>query len=139
MTDELLIAAAPNTKVVIASQPPQIRLRIGLILLSIVALFCLSGEANLVEQVDSLSLYMTYGEIALDASVALMILVGMALAWWLFVLLIVRFVYLVPPTKRYGTALGWYLGLAVPLSYLFLDIFGAIKAQIFPEWHSGIF
>jgi arylsulfatase A-like enzyme len=138
MTEDLLNEAPPNTKAATAPQPPKVRLRVGLVLGSIVALFCLSAEVNLIEQVDGLSLYMTYGEIALDAGVALMILVAMAFVWWLCVLLIMQIAKLVPSMKRYGTALGWYLGLAVPLSYLFLDVFGAIKTRIFPEWHSGM-
>ncbi len=138
MTEELLIESLPNEKVAVASRRPEVRLRTGLILLSIVALFCLSAETELIEQIDSLSLYMTYGEIARDAGVALMILVGMAFTWWVVVLLTVWIADLLPWTKRRSTALGWHLGLAVPLSYLFLDIFGATKAQIFPQWHSGL-
>src|ERR1700733_3920773 len=139
MKAELVSEAPPDTKVEAARQRHDIQLRFGLVLLSIVALFSLSAEANIIEQVDSLSLYMTYGEIAFDASVALMILVGMGLAWGLLVLLLVRFARLIPAAKQRANALGWYLGLAGPLSYLFLDIFGAVKAQVFPEWHSGMF
>lgn len=139
MKAELLSEAPSGTKVKAAPQRHEIQSRIGFLLLSIVALFSLSAEANLIEQVDSLSLYMTYGEIALDAGVALMILVGMGFVWWLFVLLLVRFARLIPLTHQRANALGWYIGLAGPLSYLFLDIFGAVKAQVFPEWHSGMF
>jgi arylsulfatase A-like enzyme len=82
---------------------------------------------------------MTYGEIALDAGVALTILVSMAIFWWLVVLLLVRICHLLPSMNRYCVRLGWYLGLSLPLGYLLLDIFGAVKSQIFPQSHSGLF
>jgi arylsulfatase A-like enzyme len=136
MREEVLLEAIPASKVVTASQLHQVPLRMGLILLSIVALFCLSAEAELIEQIDGMSLYMTYGEIAMDAGVALLFLVGMAFMWWLVVLLIVRISSHVRSMKHHAEVV-WYLGLALPLSYLFLDLFGAVKAQIFPQWHSG--
>jgi arylsulfatase A-like enzyme len=139
MREELLIESLGPAEIGIVPHPPHIELRAGLILLSIVALLCLSAEADLIEQVDSLSLYMTYGEIALDAGVALMILAGLGFVWWLFVLLVTRATELVPFRKVNLAAVAWYLGLAFPLSYLFLDIFGAIKAQVFPQWHSALF
>jgi arylsulfatase A-like enzyme len=138
MAEELLIETPPNNELVSPSRRCPTPSRIGLILLSIVALFCLSAEADLIEQIDSLSLYMTYPAIALDAGVALIILVSAGFVWWLIVVLMVGSAYLIPSSKQYSAALGWYLGLAVPLSYLFLDVFGAVKAQIFPQWHSGM-
>jgi arylsulfatase A-like enzyme len=139
MREQLLIEGPEDTKVATAPEQRQVPLRPALVLASIVALFSLSAEAELLEQVDSLSLYMTYREIALDAGVALMVLMSLAFVWWLCVLPVVGIARLVPSMKRYSPALGWYLGLAVPLSYLVLDIFGAVKAQIFPLWHSGLF
>jgi arylsulfatase A-like enzyme len=138
MKTELLIQAPTKREITIASRRQPTQLRSGLILLSVVALFCLSAEAELIEQIDSLSLYMTYGEIALDAGVALIILLSVASLWWLFVMALVKVAHLATATKPYGVRLGWYLGLGVPLAYLFLDIFGSVKAQIFPTWHSGL-
>jgi len=138
MKTELLIEAPPKTEITIGSRYQPIQLQAWLILLSVVALFCLSAEADLMEQIDSLSLYMTYGEIALDAGVALIILATVASVWWLFVLLLAKVAHLILSTKRNAVRLGWYLGLGFPLAYLFLDIFGSVKAQIFPTWHSGL-
>jgi arylsulfatase A-like enzyme len=138
MAEELLIETPQDNRFAARPSPGGHQSRLRLILLSIVALCCLSAEADLIEQIDSLSLYMTYGEIALDAGVALTILVGAAVLWWLFVVLVMQGASLFPSTKRYRTALVWYLGLAVPFSYLSLDVFGGVKAQIFPHWHSGI-
>jgi len=139
MGTQCFVEAASKTRVATASRRPALQLRAGLVLLSIVALFSLGAEVNLVEQVDSLSLYMTYGEIALDAGVALTVLVSLAVFWWLIVLLLVRICHLLPPMNRYRVQLGWYLGLSLPAAYLFLDVFGAVKTQIFPRWHLGLF
>jgi arylsulfatase A-like enzyme len=114
-------------------------LRPVLLLAALVACFSLQVELVVLEQVDSLSLYMTYGEIALDVGVALLILLGIAGIWWLCVLVLAGTAKLVPLTRPHRIAIAWYVGLLVPFSYLLLDLFGAIKALIFPHWQTGWF
>jgi len=113
------------------------QLRPGLALTSMIAIICLSLEVESLEKVDSLSLYMSYREIALDVGVALIALLGFAAAWWLLVLASVKLteVALGSSKRQYGIALCWYLGLGIPLSYLVLDIFGAMRLEFFSGWH----
>jgi arylsulfatase A-like enzyme len=116
----------------------QAELHPGLMLVSNVVLVCLSLEVGVIEQADSLSLYMTPGEIAVDAGIALLLMMGAALLWWLVVLAIVGAVKLLPPVRRYHVSLGWRLGLMIPFCYLALNTFGALKEVIFPQWHSDL-
>jgi arylsulfatase A-like enzyme len=115
-------------------------LRPGLALTSVIAIICLSLEVEALEKIDSLSLYMSHREIGLDIGVALIVLLGFSVAWWLLVLLVVKLAHLIPivSRKRYGVALGWYLGLGIPLSYLALDVFGAMRLELIPGWHPGL-
>jgi arylsulfatase A-like enzyme len=138
MKTDFIVETASETGTDTAPECPALQLRASLLLLSIVALFSLGAEVNLIEQVDSLSLYMTYGEIALDAGVALTVLVTLAALWWLVAMLSVRTCRFLRMMNRDRVRLGWYLGLSLPTAYVFLDIFGAVKAQIFPQWHSGL-
>jgi len=108
-----------------------------LVLTGIAVLFSLTLELGIIEQLDSFLLYMTYHEVALDAGVALLVMLGFGILWWLFVLLVVKFAKVVHSTNRYSTALGWYLGLSLPLACFALNLFGAVKQLIFPQWHSG--
>lgn len=111
----------------------------GLLFASIAALFCLTLEIDIIKKLDSLSLYLTFSEIALDAGVALLILFGIAALWWLFTLTFVTIVSLIPRLDRESSRLGWYLGLAAPLGYFLLDLFDATKLFLNPRWHPGLF
>jgi arylsulfatase A-like enzyme len=110
----------------------------ALLLASGAVLLCLSLEVGVIEQADSLSLYMTLGESAVDAGVALLIMLGAAILWWLIVLAIVGIVKWIPSSERTRTSLAWHLGLMIPFCYLALNTFGALKAVIFPLWHSDL-
>jgi len=111
-----------------------ISLRPLAMLACVIAVFCLSLELEILEQLDSLRLYMTDREIAMDAGAALLVLIGLAVVWWLLTLLITVII----PADRYSRAsLFWRLGLAIPLSYLALDLFAALQLEIFPNFHPG--
>lgn len=114
------------------------QLRPWLALTSIIAIVCLSLEIEILEQLDSLSLYMSYRDIALDLGVALVLLLGVAVAWWLCVLLVVTVAGRITANKEWHASLGWRLGLAVPFSYLILEVFGAVKLWFGPHWHPGV-
>jgi arylsulfatase A-like enzyme len=116
----------------------RVPLRPWLALTSIVCIVSLSLEIDVLEQVDSLSLYMSHRDIALDVAVALVLLLGLAVAWWLCVLLVARAASLINPNKRCYASLAWRIGLAVPFSYLILEVFGAIKLWFRPNWHPGL-
>lgn len=114
------------------------RLHPVLLFASVAALFCATLEIDILKQMDSLSLYLTYGEIALDAGVALLILFGIAAVWWLFTLTFVKLASLIPCMNRESSRLAWYLGLTAPLGYFFLDLFDAVKLLLNPRWHPGV-
>jgi len=137
MAPELLIETRPTktheeseTKRSLAS-----RSRIGLVLVSIVALVCGSLEIEVLEQLDSLSRYMTFREIALDAGTALLVLLGLAVGWWLCVLILAGMVNAIPWTRRFSKSFVWQFGLSIPLAYFLLDLFGAIRLQVAPHWY----
>jgi arylsulfatase A-like enzyme len=117
----------------------QLQLRPGLLFASIAALFCLTLEIDLIKKLDSLSLYLTYSEIALDAGVALLLLFAIAALWWVLTLTFVIIGNLIPGIRRYARPWAWYLGLTVPLGYFLLRIFDTFKLLLTPRWHPGPF
>ncbi len=98
------------------------------------ALVCSSLEIELLEQLDSLSKYMTFREIAWDSALALLVLLGVTLLWWLFGLLLVVIANVNSRKGRDFYSLFWHFALILPLSYFFLDLFGAIRLEFFPHW-----
>jgi len=120
-------------------QPSPVNLRPVLALASVVALLCCSLELECLEQLDSLQLYMTYREIALDASAALLIVLALALSWWLCIFLIAEVVRVVPGTAQFRTSVLWRFGLAIPLSYFLLDVFAVLRLELFRHFYPGLF
>jgi arylsulfatase A-like enzyme len=118
-----------------AKRSVALRSRVGLVLVSIVALVCGSLEIEVLEQLDSLSRYMTFREIALDAGMALLVLLGLAVGWWLCVLVLAGMASATPWTRRFSKSLVWHFGLAIPLSYFLLDLFGAVRLRVAPHWY----
>lgn len=108
-----------------------------LLFLSIVALMCSSLEVELVEQIDSMMLYMTFREILWDTCVALLILLGMASIWMLSLLMASSLVRLIPSLSRKSVFLLWRIGLMVPMLYFALDFFDASRLRFFSHWHPG--
>jgi arylsulfatase A-like enzyme len=109
-----------------------VRLHPQLLLASIAAFFCLQLEVAVLEQIDSLTQYMTRSEIALDAAVALLIVLGVAGVWWLCILLMASAARLVPFARSHRVALAWYFGLLLPFSYFALSLVSAAKTLLFP-------
>ncbi|HEV2396680.1 MAG TPA: sulfatase [Candidatus Sulfotelmatobacter sp.] len=116
-----------------------IPLRSGLALLSIITLVCLSLETELLQQIDSLRLYLTIPEIALELAVALLSCIAMAVCWWLLVLLIGQVAQIVFWRKpRIGIHLRWHLWLAPAFACLVLELLEDLKIEFLPHWHAGI-
>src|ERR1700685_1128673 len=95
----------------------QLKFRPLLLLVSIVGLLASSLEIELLEHLDALSNYMTRREIALDAGVALLVVIGLGIIWWMCVLLALGIASLTPFAARSRISLGWHLGIALPFAY----------------------
>jgi arylsulfatase A-like enzyme len=112
-------------------------LRPGLALLSIAALLCLSLEIELIQQVDSFRLYLTWREIALEAGVALMLSLAIACCWWLLILFVGQPAKVFLRSNRSRVYLYWNLWISAPLAYLILEVFQDVKLEVLPRWHAG--
>ena len=119
--------------------PKGVRLQSGLALLAIIALLCLSLEIELLQQIDSLRLYLTGGEIALEAGVVLLLSLAIAFCWWLLILLIGQLARtLLPAQWRIHLPWDfWDLWIAGPLAYFILELFQDFKLEVLPHWHTG--
>ncbi|MGA2388489.1 MAG: sulfatase [Candidatus Sulfotelmatobacter sp.] len=114
-----------------------VAVRPGLAFLSITALFCLSLEAELLQQIDSFRLYLTTREILLEAGIALLLSLAIACCWWVFVLLVAQPARVFLRSKGSLVRLYWNLWIAAPLAYLILEAAQDIKLEILPRWHAG--
>ena len=135
MTEQLVVEIPETTYRERGSKSSQIRLRPWLVLTSIFALLVVSSEFELLDQLDSMSLYMTYGEIALDACLALLIILGIAFVWWLCILLLAGAMRLNIRTQKHYSSVCWRIGLLLPLSYLIMGIYNVTRVQVSPRWH----
>ena len=106
-------------------------------LLTITALTCLTLEAELLQQVDGLHLYLTAREIAVEAAIVLLFSIPFAFCWWLSVLVLGRLLGAILLNKKVRPHLFWSLWIGVPLAYFLLDLFQNLKLEIFPHWHVG--
>jgi arylsulfatase A-like enzyme len=109
-----------------------------LALLSITALVCSSLELEFLARLDGMRQYMSLTEILWDASVAVLILFGITIGWWLCLFLIAKIADLVPWTAKYSGSIFWYLGLAMPLSGLVFAVCNAGRLWAYPQWHPGL-
>jgi len=109
-----------------------------LALLGITAIFCLNFELEMLAQLDSLSLYLTAREIALDGIVALSVVLGVAVLWWAAMVALAQIVTLIPQLSRGRAFILWRFGLLVPLSYLVFTLFNAIRLAFWPAWHPSL-
>jgi len=121
-----------------AAQRAKLRLRPWVILASVGALLCLSTEIEVLKHVDSLSLYLTYSEVAVVAGIALLFSLGAAITLWICALLVTQIACLLPVLKRYRVFLGWYLALTAAFSSFFLEAFNAIGLLVFSQWKPSL-
>jgi len=130
--------AEPCQELVLPQETNDTELHPGLALLSIIALFCLSLEIELLQQIDSLRHFLTVREIASESAVALLFLLAVACCFWLFVLLIGQLAgFLLLHKRSVCVHLCWDLWIAVPLTYLVLELFEDFKLEVLPHWHAG--
>jgi arylsulfatase A-like enzyme len=132
MATDILINATAVEKIPFQQE---VYLRPGLALVSIATIVSLSLEIEILDHIDSFSRFMTYREIALDAGFVLIGVLCVGLAWWLTVLTVVRIFTNFAWVKRHQLLLCWNLWLSVPVGYLALDVFNAVKIQFFPQWN----
>jgi arylsulfatase A-like enzyme len=138
MTEDLVMESSPASKLYKStSQAIDHPQRFLLLLLSIAALFCLSFEIEWLEQLETLSLYLTSREVILDAIAALIVVLVVAMLWWLCLAAVVQLASAIPWAKRHRRSLLWRFSLFVPLSYLLLTLFNAVRLEAFPNWHPG--
>jgi arylsulfatase A-like enzyme len=109
-----------------------------LALLSITALMCSSLEFEFLARLDGMMQYMTLNEIFWDASVAVLVLLGITVGWWLCMLLVAKIADIVPWTARYSKFIFWYLGLTIPLAWLAFVLSNAVRLWTYPQWHPGL-
>jgi arylsulfatase A-like enzyme len=107
-------------------------------LVTIVAIVCSGSELEFLARLDGLAQYMTPREILWDTSVALLVLLGMAISWWLCLLLVLKLT-VVPWMQRHRASIFWRLGLIIPLSYFGLNLLNSIRLRLSPHWHPGVF
>jgi len=122
----------------VEQQQPDLRFRPTLALVAIVALACSSLEIELLEHLDSLSQFMTYREIALDAGVALLVVLTVAVMWWACIMLFTRIAAAIPSAFPNPASLGWRLGLAVPGAYFLADLCDSIVLRLNPQHHTKV-
>lgn len=112
------------------------RWRPWLLLASIVGFLCLALDVEVIEKVDSLSLYLRYSEIALDVGVALLILCIISVIFWLCILLLLWMAGFSIRTERYRPIV-WQCSLCLAFCYFALSTLGALRLLVFPRWHPG--
>ena len=104
---------------------------------SMAAFFCLVLEVELVEHIDSLSLYLKYSEIGIVAGIALVMLLCAAVGCWLCVLVLAQAATVVRALKPHRAALAWHLGLGVAICCFVFEIVGVGKLLV-PQWKPSI-
>lgn len=109
----------------------------GTALLTVTALACLTLEAELLQQIDSLRLYLTAREIAIEAAIVLLFTIPFAFCWWLSVLVMGKLLGAFLPSKKVRPGVLWSFWIGVPLAYFLLDLFQDLKLEILPHWHAG--
>ena len=135
---EIALADVTKRTEKLRSLPIEISRQPFVLLLSVVALVCCSLQIELLEQIDSLLLYMTFREVLWDFSLGLLLLLAIALLWWFCLLLFVKIADLIDGTHQKATVLFWQIGIAIPLSYFVVDAIKATKLRFFPRWQWGL-
>jgi arylsulfatase A-like enzyme len=119
----------------VESQRAALRLRPVLALLTILALVSSSLEIELLEHLDSLSLFMTYREIALDAAVALLVVLTLGLTWWMCTMLVTGIAASIPFVAQSAVSLVWRVGISLPAAYFLTDLCDSIVLRFNPQHH----
>ena len=88
---------------------------------------------------DGMMRFMTVREILWDAGAAFIPLFGVAMGWWLCLMLLRKITHAFAWQTRHCESFLWRLGLAIPLIYFLLELFNSTRLRVFPHWHPGLF
>lgn len=110
-----------------------------IVLLSITALMCSGLELEVLMSLDGMMRFMTIREILLDAGTAFIPLFGVAVGWWLCLMLFMKISHAFAWQTRHRESLFWRLGVAIPLFYFLLELFNSTRLRVSPHWHPGLF
>jgi arylsulfatase A-like enzyme len=109
------------------------------VLLSVIALLCSGLELEVLMSLDGMMRFMTVREILWDAGAAFIPLFGVAIGWWLCLMLLMKITHGFAWQARHGESVLWRFGLIVPLIYFLLEFFNSTRLRVFPHWHPGLF
>jgi arylsulfatase A-like enzyme len=110
-----------------------------IVLLSITALLCSGLELEVLMALDGMLRFMTVREIIWDVGVAFIPLFGIAVVWWLSLMLFMKLIQLFTGKEFRRESIFWRLGLTVPLFYFFLELTNSTRLRVTPHWHPGMF
>ena len=110
-----------------------------MVLLGIVALLYSGLELEVLMAVDGMMRFMTVREILWDVGAAFIPVFGMALGWWLCLILLMKIAAVLGWKASSRDSVLWRLGLVVPLIYFVLELFNSTRLRVSPHWHPGLF
>ncbi len=95
----------------------------------------MSLEAEVLQQVDSLRLYLTWSEIALEVGFALLITLAIASIWWFVACALGWMMGGSLKREHLRVKWQWVLWITIPLAYLVLELFRDLNLEVWPNWH----
>jgi arylsulfatase A-like enzyme len=110
-----------------------------MLLLGIAVLMCSGLELEVLMSLDGMMRFMTVREIFWDVGVAFIPLFGIAVGWWLCLMLFIRITQVFAWKAHRRESILWRLGLAVPLFYFVLELTNSTRLRVSPHWHPGLF
>jgi arylsulfatase A-like enzyme len=109
-----------------------------IVLLSITALLCSGLELEVLMALDGMLRFMTVREILWDVGAAFIPLFGMAIAWWLGLMLFMKIAQVFAGKAQHRESIFWRLGLLIPLIYFVLELFNSSRLRVSTHWHPGL-
>jgi len=110
-----------------------------IVLLGIAALMCSGLELEVLMSLDGMLRFMTVREILWDVGAAFIPLFGVALGWWLCLMVFMKTTQVFGWKARHRESVFWRFGLTIPLIYFALELFNSTRLRISPHWHPGLF
>src|ERR1700678_2276486 len=104
-----------------------------MVLLGIVALLYSGLELEVLMAVDGMMRFMTVREILWDVGAAFIPVFGMALGWWLCLILLMKIAAVLGWKASSRDSVLWRLGLVVPLIYFVLELFNSTRLRVSPH------
>ena len=109
-----------------------------IVLLSITALLCSGLELEVLMALDGMLRFMTFHEILWDVGAAFIPLFGVAIGWWLCLILFMKIAQVFAWRAQHRESIFWRLGLVVPLIYFVLELFNSTRLRVSTHWHPGL-